>query len=249
MVKSTSAATAAADPRALYPEGVDVPSVGVSIACNLGGDRQMTVQTFYPVGSDLALVNALIDQLMVPIDRQKAFAELIDLEAEHEKLSSTLRQLNEDYARLEVDFHDNQARRAVQLEEIATTKAEELAKAEQAAAKVLAEARELRDTEYKAGYSEHTTQGRRGEYAPAGARAANLKRMDEGAAQLEKQNRKAIDNLAADYDQLAKDKQAEIDAAVAERGQFAQQIGINIKRHTEEVAIRAAKIAARKALI
>jgi len=96
----------------------DVPAIGYSILANLGDDRQVTFQCF--VGQDETddAVNGRLDRIMGFIDRLKARSELPGLRAELDKHVSTLAQMREDKARLDIEFERSQASLDVQAAEI-----------------------------------------------------------------------------------------------------------------------------------
>lgn len=235
--------------RSLYPEGADVPAVGVSIIMNMGGNRQVTAQTFYPVGSNIEGVNALIDSIMAPIERQRAISELVDLEEEHLKISKTVAQFNEDYSRIEGEHAVAQARRSVELDEMRNAADAAVNAAMTEANKLKGEALDKRNEEFRAGEEEFRAAKRSGEYEPKGHRRANLDRIDAQVRKMEEQNTKAVDNLGSDFNKLISDKEAEIHNADAERDQHKQNLEISLKRHNDEAERLLGEIGKRKILI
>jgi chromosome segregation ATPase len=89
-------------------ETVAAPALGYSILANLGDEKQLTVQCFADSEEDIASIHSKVDKAMAVVDRQKAKYKARDLRSEVAKMERTLRQLEDDLARLETDFEANQ---------------------------------------------------------------------------------------------------------------------------------------------
>ena len=131
-------------------------AIGYSVISNLGGDRQLTTQCFVGEDEDDSAVNAKLDRMFGFIDRQKAKYEIVDVEADLMKHREMLAQLNEDMARIGLDFDKAQAGLDVQAEELGATRSAEVA----------------------GGYNAHLAAGRKGDYAPQGAAASRFRNLD-----------------------------------------------------------------------
>lgn len=121
-------------------------AVGFSCTLNTGENRQVVFQTFFARDLPIKEANAIIDRMMLIVDRQKAKYEIADLEADLTKHENALSQFDEDLGRIELDFKAKRARRAVEMQECERVK------------------EETKD----AGYEEHTQSGKRGPYEPRG---------------------------------------------------------------------------------
>lgn len=161
------------------------PAIGVSVTCNINGDRQVVLQSFIDRFAPLEAKNNLLDGMMGLINRQKAIYDLVDLEVELEKHETTLRRFVEDRAVVD----ENHARALAELD----LKIEEVNIAE-------GDAR-------KRGYDEHVTSGRTGAYAPKGAVLQDLNRLGatrngyaELKAKAEAEKAAAVDNLDRNAD-------------------------------------------------
>jgi len=135
-------------------------ALGYSIVSNLDGNRQITVQCFVPEDEADEVVNAKLDRVFRVIDRQKARYDLVTEHEELEKEEKILAQLNEDLARIDVDFDVAQA-----------TLDEHMVEFDQ-------QHKELFDE----GYEAHVNTGRKGKYKPAGFSAGQLRAIDQAKA-------------------------------------------------------------------
>lgn len=156
------------------------PAVGVSVTMNLGGDRQIVLQTFFEQEDSETAKNRLVDGLLKVGDRQKAKYEITDFEEGLIKHRTALANFEEDLARIEED-HKRKIN-SLNIEVI--------------------EMHSLRKDEYEAGYAEHMKAGRRTEYEPRGFRQTNLARIDsaletnkQGKHKLEAERDAAVGNL------------------------------------------------------
>ncbi len=131
-------------------------AIGYSIVCNLGGDRQMTVQCFVEEDEADEIINTRIDKVFRVLDRKKAQYDLSKLETEFEEVGRHLRNfLN------------------------AIPVAEKTAQHQEALLTVrLNEQRLAREEVYQRGYAAHNTAGRRGAFTPTGALKGQLGGMD-----------------------------------------------------------------------
>lgn len=146
------------------------PAIGVSIIANVGSSAQITLQTFFGRETPDAEANALIDRLMSFSSRQKAAAEIPDLEAELDKHERSLAQFDEDKARLDAEFERDQAVRQVQVEELTAHRTK------------------LHDTAYE----NHVKTGRSAEFEVKGHIKANISRCDQEIVRIKAAMQKAV---------------------------------------------------------
>jgi hypothetical protein len=77
--------------RQLRPSpAVEVPAIGCSFTTNLGGDRQIVLQTHFAGDEDEAAINARIDRILRIGDRQKAKYDLEKVEAEFRTVGNAI---------------------------------------------------------------------------------------------------------------------------------------------------------------
>lgn len=140
-------------------------AIGVSVTCNLGGTRQVVLQTFYPQDAPPKELHAALDSLMSLADRQEAKYSLPDLYEELEKHEAAVRNLQADVARVDEQFFAR----------MATLEAEYV--------KHMAEA----DRIFQEGYDIHVNEGKQGEYKPQGNRQQAFKVTGAAAAKVKEQ--------------------------------------------------------------
>lgn len=211
------------------------PAVGVSAVTDVARGRQITVQTFYPLGTSKAVIDSLLDDLLAPIDRQKALAELPELEEDLTKQRRTLAQFLEDLALVDINHNAAQARRGVELDEIQNLKAAELAQAEKDAKAETARGHGAILTTQQQAEAEFRAAGRRGAFKLQGHQEANIKRLREAVEKTTAHNTQVLANLAAKYDADIAAKQREIDNADADKLQHHQQLTVSVTRFEAEV--------------
>lgn len=150
-------------------------AIGYSIAVNMGGDRQMTVQCFVGEDEDDECINRRIDKVFRVVDRQKARYDLDKQYSEFEEAARHLRNfLN-----------------AIPL-------AEKNSLHQTAALKVELAAKEgARKEVWEEGYQAHLTGRRKGEFVPGGALKGRLAAMDSEIQKV----REKIAAVPADTDQ------------------------------------------------
>lgn len=146
------------------------PAIGISVTMNLGGDRQMVLQTFFPQEGSDAEANALTDRLVGIAERQKARCDIPDLQAELTKHERTLAQFLEDLARIDHEHTKKQAERAVEIETLVAQ----------------------RKDVFEAAYAAHTKSGRSAQaFEPKGATASRLRAHDGAIAKIKTEMEKA----------------------------------------------------------
>ncbi len=131
-------------------------AIGYSIASNMGGDRQMTVQCFVAEDEDLEVINRRIDRVMAVIDRQKARYDLSKEEKEFE----------------EVALHTRNFLNAIPQAETAARAQLERLEAE------LVGMQEARSEVHDQAYVAFVKSGRRGQFVPKGSLEGRLRNMD-----------------------------------------------------------------------
>lgn len=147
-------------------------AIGYSIASNMGGDRQMTVQCFVAEDEPEEVINRKIDRVMAVLDRQKAKYDLSKLEREFE----------------EVALHTRNFLNAIPMAAKAAEAQKQTLEAE------LLGMQEARKEVYDEAYAAHVKAGRRGQFSPKGSLEGQLRNMD---AQINKA-KLAIQALPAD---------------------------------------------------
>lgn len=107
-------------------EVVQAPALGFSILANLGGNRQLTLQGFFPMDTAKADADALLDKAMGYAERLEAKELLPGLKLELAKLESTLTEMDaaiakidEEYAKARKVLEDEFARQAEASEAVA----------------------------------------------------------------------------------------------------------------------------------
>lgn len=176
------------------------PAIGCSVVMNFPGDRQATLQTFFPQEASDDEANALLDRLFALSDRQRAKYDIEDLLKERSQTETGLLQFKEDQARVGERFEKEQAERQVQMDTMLT------------------EAKSVHDRAYE----DHGKTGRTGEFEMRGATKANHERLRQGAARVkadmdkqEAEKATALENLSGSverYEQAI----ARLDAKIAD---------------------------------
>lgn len=138
-------------------------AIGYSLACALGGDRQMTVQCFVDEAEDLEVVNARMDRVFAVMDRQKAKYDLAKEIKEFE----------------EVALHTRNFLNAIPMADQAAKAQMETLKAE------LLGMQEARKEVFDAAYEQHVAGKRQGAFVPTGALKGRLQNMDNEIAKKE----------------------------------------------------------------
>jgi len=145
------------------------PAVGVSILKNLGGNAQITLQTFYPQDATSAEADSIIDALVFRVNRQGAMAEIPDLQEELTKHEKTAAQFDEDFARVEAEFQHAQAARVVEAKTLEVDR------------------KKIHDE----AYAEHAKSGRQTAFEPRGHVKQILSRHDAALSRLTSEIEKA----------------------------------------------------------
>lgn len=131
-------------------------AIGYSLACALGGDRQMTVQCFVDEAEDDETVNRKIDRVFRVMDRQKAKYDLDKEEREFEEVGRHLRNFLNAIP---------QAKMAAQAQQ-KTLEAELLGM------------QDARKEVHDEAYAAFKASGRKGQFQPRGALEGRLRNMD-----------------------------------------------------------------------
>lgn len=131
-------------------------AIGYSVAVNMGGDRQMTVQCFVGEDEPDAAINAKMDKVFRIVDRQKARYDLDKEYKEFEEIGRHLRNFLNAIPIAEKNAQFQTAALAVELN------------AKQ----------EARKEVFDGAYSQHVANHRRGEFKPGGALNGRLAAMD-----------------------------------------------------------------------
>jgi hypothetical protein len=132
------------------------PVVAVTITCNLGGERQMSLAAHFERDMPAEQQNEILDRVMKVADRQKARYDL-DKEEENFKIVG----LNTRNAILAISAGEATANSQIERLKI------------ELAAKI-----EAREEVFKAAYDAHATSGRRGTFEPKGVILQKLNLAD-----------------------------------------------------------------------
>lgn len=225
------------------------PAIGMSLVANIGGDRQITLQTFYERDEPVEAVNALVDRMQAVTDRQEAKYKLVAVLDNLKQHVKTLERLEEDLATVDAKHDQKQAERRLQLDEIVATAAEQVAAAEkqmQAETVNGLNARKLRWEEAEQKFREG---GRRGEFRPDGHVKQNLDVLDAELKRVNETNANRMQQLKEDFARLITDKEFEISNGDAERESTRQQMEVARKRHGQEIDLLTADKERYEALI
>lgn len=216
----------------------DVRALGWSITANLGGDRQIVLQSFLEADMTPAQKNEILDEAMRLVDRQKAAAERPDVVKDLRKHRDTLAQMDEDQARLDADFPlklEGIKARIADLKDDAAHQAR-LAEHLKGPEAEWTRLKEARTSIYNAGLNEHLAAGRTGGYTPKGHRATDLQRLDRAIEQ-------GKEALAGEIEAFERKRHQDIEAAEAEivkltneRDVALQHTEISRKRYKEAIA-------------
>lgn len=212
------------------------PAVGVSVVTDVARGRQITVQTFYPLGTPKAEIDKMLDELLAPVDRQKALAEMPDLEADLTKAKQTLEQFREDLAMVDINHASAQAKRGVELDEITALKNTELEKAAKDAKDVTARGHGAILTATQQAEAEFRAGNRRGEFVLKGHHKQSVDQLRAEVEKTTEHNKSVLVNLEAKYDADIAAKQREIDNADGDKLQHKQQLGVSVVRFEAEIA-------------
>lgn len=134
----------------------EIPAIGMSFTQNLGGDRQMVLQGYFPHDLPDTEVNGLLDRLRRLMERQKASCDIPAHELEIVKLEKTMLRFEQDYEGAQREHDRAQAKRAVEY----------------------AEYEKAKDSNYQAGYEEHRGSNRKGGYEPRGHIATSIRQCE-----------------------------------------------------------------------
>lgn len=145
-----------------------LPAVGVSVTMNLGDNRQIVLQTFFPQEAPLAEKNKVADMLLRVGDRQKARYEIVDLRKELDQHITALARFEDDLASVEERHEKEVAKKNIELLEI----------------------NEAVANETKSGYEDHVRSGRRDAYTPRGHRAANIDKLNSDVKRVAEEKHK-----------------------------------------------------------
>ena len=161
---------------------VEVTAIGCSVTMNLGGDRQIVLQSHFASDMGVADQNGVIDRLLLLGDRQKARYDLEREEDQFREVGENLIKILDGIPFAEANYKRQMAALNVEL----MTK------------------REAKDQEYKEGYDEFLARGGKGAYAPKGHRQAALNRMDNDIAAVEEKIKAAPNDRAQHRQELIK---------------------------------------------
>lgn len=230
------------------------PAIGASITMNLGGDRQIVLQTFYDRDAPIDETNAMLDRLFIVADRQKARYELYDLRDELTKHEKTLAQFEEDLSRVETDFAKQKAERDVQVDEL---RAIEEGRKEDPAFMEVVKMQERVNGEHESeikkitdeGYEDFVSRGRTGTFVLEGNRRANVERKQAAIRStnetVEKSRRELIDRCKVGIANIFQEQHK----ADAERDTALQNLNISRKRYNQEIERLEREIVRREAIV
>lgn len=161
---------------------IQVPAIGASIAINIGGDRQLTLQGFFDRDGDEAEANRLLDKMRRLAQRQKAFSDIDVLKEEIAEHKRQIGNYERDIGRCNEAHDAKQTGRGAEIE-LLRGKAEEI---------------------FREGYAEHAKSGRTGEYKPRGNDESRRKAIATDIAKIEGEIAKDDNQRTAELDQYKK---------------------------------------------
>lgn len=126
------------------------PAVGTSLLINLGGDRQLTLQCFFPLDSSEDEGNGLIDKLLRFGDRAKARYDLEAMTEQFSLVGLQLQNLIDGMPLAEHKYRESQETLVAEIRKLEADKA----------------------TVLETGYADFRAKGRLGDYKPSGAIAS-----------------------------------------------------------------------------
>jgi phage shock protein A len=224
------------------------PAVGVSITTDVARGRQIVLQTYYPLDMPQADVDQMLDRMLLSVDRQKAIAELPELEDDLTKAERTLAQFREDLGMTDVRHSEAQARRAVERAEITTMGEREAERLERETKAEVNTGNAQVMAYINAAKARHTAEGRRGEWVARGADESRITTLREAVAKTEEHNKGVIAAARAKYAEMVAAKDKEIETADLERDQHLQSLNVSVKRFEVEIERLTGEIAKRRTI-
>jgi len=82
-------------------EGVREVAAAITVSVNLTDRRNIVVQTYIPRDASIEDYNEVLDKVGKAVDRQEAIYRIVDLKVNLETHKRTLKQLEDDYSRIE----------------------------------------------------------------------------------------------------------------------------------------------------
>jgi hypothetical protein len=172
---------------------VEVPAIGCSFTTNLGGERQIVLQTHFAQDMSEETINGLLDRMLKIGDRQKAKYDLEKIEEEFRTVGVALTNLLDGFPIAEINHAKEQVERAERLEVL----------------------REMQTAARNESYDEFAKAGKRGTFVlkghalqkvnNIGAEILKLEERERAAANDKQQHRETLLNSVRHYRQdLAK---------------------------------------------
>lgn len=213
-----------------------------SVVVGLTGNAQMTFQSGFDEDEPDAAVNARMDRIMRLALRQKAIAEIPEIEADLLKQRETLSQFQEDLARIEDDHARQQAKRQIELDTRVHSREEERKKFQAEIDGVILKLNEAKQDQWNEGAAEAQRSGRMGAYKPAGVRASNIAKIEKELEKAKAHREAALADFDSSYEQSIEVARGEIEKANAERDQALAGLNISIQRYTDAIAVSEEKL-------
>lgn len=212
-----------------------LPAIGMSIVANIGGDRQITLQTYYERDEPIEAVNALVDRMQAVTDRQEAKYKLVGVLENLKIHLKTLERLEEDLAAVDANHDKKQAERQLQLDEMLSMAHEQIATAEKQMNAEAANGLRARDSRWAEAEGKFRETGRKGVFKPDGHVRQNLDVLDAEIKRVNETNANRLQQLKDDLARLISDKEFEISNGDAERDSTRAQMEVARNRHGQEV--------------
>lgn len=187
----TALRTGAAEPE----KGI---AVGVSVAFQLDEGSHATLQTHFDQGMPPEEADRVLDWLMARVERQRARAQIPELQSKIDAVRNVVSRLELDQAECREKHAKAQADREIGLKTINAD----------------------RDAIFKEGYDRHVADGRKSQYQPQGARKESLDRHTQQAGKLAEELRKA----QAEHEVELKNRQTNLDGHKRELAELERQI-------------------------
>jgi len=158
----------------------EVPAIGASITCNLGGDRQMVIQTHVAGDDTDEQVKGTLDRMLSFVDRAKARYEMEQEEEQFRTVGVTLANLIAGFPHAERMFAKEQVERDAQIELLQA---------------------DIKKNHDEA-YNRHVESGRRGAFTLKGASAQVQDRLEKEIAMVHERGIKALKDREQHRQQL-----------------------------------------------
>lgn len=216
----------------------EVLAVGWSILANIGGDRQITLQSAFAEDMSLAEKNAVLDEAVALLERQQKKGKRPAVLADLLKHRETLAQFHEDMGRTEAGWPaklQHLESIVATLEDPANHDAAQRAAVDQLG-EPLVEMQKQRAAAFNAAYIDWSKDPRHtGEYKPSGHVRANLDRMDTAIEKAKALLIEGLTEFEVAYANQLREAQEAIPREAAERGQALANFEVSVTRYKQAI--------------